>query len=155
MIAKIQSTFNLYIDDAWDLLIKRDTFLFITKGAVGFKNAKHWPDEFYTGLEISTQLIFFHILPGWKHLLHLVNVDKARYRLISKERGGFIKTWNHDITLEKISEKKCTYIDTIEIKAGRLSPVVWLYAHIFYRYRQYRWKILIRQKQHNKPSTPV
>ncbi len=150
MIAKIQSKFNLHIDDAWDLLIKRVTFLFITKGAVGFKNSNTWPDEFYTGLEISTRLIFFHILPGWKHFLHIVDVDKSQHRLISKERGGFIKTWNHDITLEKNSKKECTYTDTIQIKAGCLSPVVWLYAHIFYRYRQYRWKILIRQKQQNK-----
>lgn len=26
---------------------------------------------------------------------------------------------------------------------GRLSPAIWLFAHIFYRHRQRRWKLLL------------
>jgi len=39
---------------------------------------------------------------------------------------------------------RCGYTDQIDIQAGILTPPIWLFAHIFYRYRQRRWRHLVR-----------
>jgi hypothetical protein len=39
---------------------------------------------------------------------------------------------------------RCRYSDEIEVRAGALPPLVWLYAQLFYRYRQRRWRRLER-----------
>jgi len=36
------------------------------------------------------------------------------------------------------------YTDEIDIGAGALTPFVWAYAHLLYRYRQWRWRRLAR-----------
>jgi len=35
------------------------------------------------------------------------------------------------------------YSDEIEIRAGLLTPVIWAFAHGFYRHRQRRWRVLL------------
>jgi len=44
MIATIQTHFETSADTAWETLKKKDTFLFITHGFLGFRGAKKWPD---------------------------------------------------------------------------------------------------------------
>ncbi len=146
MIASIKTTFNCSADTAWNLLKKRDTFLYITWGFLGFSGAEKWPEAFQTGLVIRTRLFFFHILPAWKHVLRIIRIDDQKHELYSNESGGPIKTWNHLIRIEPDTESRCRYLDQLEIHAGILTFFIWGYAHIFYRYRQYRWKRLIPLK---------
>ena len=145
MIATIQTYFNTSTEKAWNTLKKKDTFLFITHGFLGFIGSKNWPEEFYEGQEIDTRFVFFHIFPAWKHYLRVVRLDNNRKELYSNEKGGPIKIWNHLIKIEPEKDQKCKYTDQIEIKAGLLTPFVWGYAHVFYRYRQHRWKKLIQK----------
>lgn len=44
--------------------------------------------------------------------------------------------------MEPLSETTCHYTDEVEIRAGRLTPLVWLFGHLFFRYRQMRWRTL-------------
>jgi len=143
MIATIQTSFDTSAEKVWKTLKKKKTFLFITRGFLGFIGAKNWPEEFYEGLEIDTRFVFFHILPAWKHHLRVVKLDNHNKELYSNENGGLIKIWNHLIKIVPETDQRCKYTDQVEIKAGFLTPVVWAYAHVFYRYRHYRWKKLI------------
>jgi hypothetical protein len=36
------------------------------------------------------------------------------------------------------------YMDRIEIEAGVMTLPVWLFANVFYRYRQMKWRKLLR-----------
>jgi hypothetical protein len=128
----------------WQALIKRDTFLHVTRGWLGFRGADQWPEVFREGLEIETRLVFFHLIPGWRHRLRIVRVDKRRLELASEEAGGIVRRWNHRIRLARDTEQSCRYTDEIEVQAGMLTPFVWAYAHLFYRYRQRRWRRLAR-----------
>jgi len=144
MIATIQTYFKTSADTAWETLKKKDTFLFITDGFLGFSGNKKWPEKFYEGLVIDSRLFFFHIFPSWKHRLLVVKVDDVNKELYSNENGGPIKIWNHLIKIEPEADQSCKYTDQIEIEAGLLTPFVWGYAHVFYRYRQKRWRKLIQ-----------
>lgn len=126
------------------MLVKRDTFLYVTRGVFGFTGADRWPEEFHEGPEIQTRLLFFHLIPAWKHHLYLIRLDETQGEVRSEERGGFIRRWDHRIRIEPENSSRCRYIDEIRIQAGLLTPVVWVFAHLFYRYRQMRLRRLIR-----------
>lgn len=57
--------------------------------------------------------------------------------------GDLIRAWDHWIFLEKIDDSRTRYTDRLDVSAGPLTPFVWLFARIFYAYRQRRWRRLI------------
>jgi hypothetical protein len=149
MLARIEREFPLSAPRVWELLLERDTFLYITRGMLGFTGTQDWPARFSEGVEIETRLRFFNLLPGWSHSLRVVRVDERAKRLESEEHGGPIRRWDHRIVLQPLSEHRCRYIDEIEIEAGALTAFVWAFAQVFYRYRQMRWlRLIARAKSH-------
>lgn len=56
--------------------------------------------------------------------------------------SALIPVWDHLITLEP-TEGGVHYRDRLEVKAGLLTPFVWLFAQAFYRHRQRRWRRLV------------
>ena len=64
--------------------------------------------------------------------------------IVSYERGGIIRTRNHIIQVAPVP-CGCAYSAEAEIQAGLLTIFVWLYANVFYRYRQARWRKLAGQ----------
>ena len=69
MIARIETELPSSAEKAWQALLKRDTFLYITRGTLGFQGSERWPEAFHEGIEIETRLVFFHLVPAWKHTL--------------------------------------------------------------------------------------
>jgi hypothetical protein len=64
--------------------------------------------------------------------------------LIDAGRGQLAKTWHHVIRVEPGPAGNTRYTDALEIRAGIFTPVVWLFAQVFYRHRQRRWRALVR-----------
>jgi hypothetical protein len=65
--------------------------------------------------------------------------------LSSRERGGLLTRWNHDIVVTPLDAGRCRYRDRIDIDAGMFTPLVVMYARWFYRMRQRRWRALAAQ----------
>jgi hypothetical protein len=145
MIAKINTRLPISAECVWKALLKINTFLFITKGMLGFDGSEQWPEFFHEGLELETRLLFFHFLPGWKHSLRVVSINSDNLQVKSEESGGLVRTWNHGISVKKLSDNCCNYTDEIEIDAGIFTLLIWIYAQIFYRYRQKRWRRLVKR----------
>lgn len=61
--------------------------------------------------------------------------------------SAVIPVWDHTITLTP-TQTGCHYEDRIEVAAGWLTPFVWLFAQVFYRHRQNRWRRLVRRGFH-------
>ena len=89
-------------------------------------------------------VFLFGLLPFSRHHLHIVSIDESTRTLSSREFGGLITTWNHDIEVVRIDAVTCRYRDRIEIDAGIMTPVIVLYARWFYRMRQRRWRALAK-----------
>jgi hypothetical protein len=139
MIAKISTVLDTTIEPAWKAAKKSSTLIYVTRGLLTFSEGT-FPDEWQEGEVVRTRLFFFGLLPAWSHHLHFVRIDNHKHVLYTNEGGGLLREWNHLIKIEPESEGRCRYTDEIEIRAGLLTPLVWLYAHLFYRYRQMRWK---------------
>ncbi|MFM7785273.1 MAG: hypothetical protein ACKPE6_11630 [Gammaproteobacteria bacterium] len=56
--------------------------------------------------------------------------------------SALIPVWDHLITLVPV-ESGVRYRDQLEVKAGLLTPFIWLFAQVFYRHRQRRWRRLV------------
>jgi hypothetical protein len=145
LTATISTTLPLDAEAAWRLLRRRDTLLYITRGALGFAGARAWPPVLEEGTELSARLWLLHLVPAWRHRLLVVEVDPTRRLLHSRESGGPVSAWNHDIWLEPAGPAACRYTDRVEIAAGAWTPLIWAFAQVFYRYRQARWRRLARR----------
>ena len=51
-----------------------------------------------------------------------------------------IRKWDHWITVAPNPDGSTDYRDEVEISAGVLTPFVWIFAQLFYRHRQRRWR---------------
>jgi hypothetical protein len=131
-------------DRVWAQLKKPETLVYVTRGVLGFRPLDDVPDRFEEGWVIRMRLLFFHFISAWKHEIRVVRIDEQAHEIYTNERGGPIRKWNHLLKVEPRSERRCRYTDAIEIGAGLLTPSVWLYAQLFYRYRQLRWRKLAR-----------
>ena len=126
------------------MILQRDAFLHITRGMLGFRGAEDWPELFREGQKAEPRLLFFNLLPAWKHRMHIIRVDHENMELVSQEGGGLVGRWDHRKWIEEESESSCHYTDEIEIRAGLLTFLIWAYAHLFYRYRQRRMRRMAR-----------
>lgn len=127
------------------MLLQRDDFLYYTRGFLGFKGAEAWPEQFEEGQVVEARLLFFNLIPAWKHTLRVIRVDDEGMEIASEEAGGIVRRWNHRKWVEDESEARCFYADEIDIDAGLLTVLIWAYAHFFYRYRQWRMRKLAKR----------
>jgi ligand-binding SRPBCC domain-containing protein len=128
----------------WETVQKVDTLRYITRGLLGFRPLSPVHDGLAEGDVIRIRLLFFHVLPAWKHEIRIVRVDEEARRIETAEHGGAVKTWNHRISVDPTGGGNTYYTDRIEVDAGLLTPLIWAYAQLFYRYRQRRWRKLAR-----------
>ncbi len=143
VIARIQTSLSNLAAKVWQALLQRDTFLHITHGMLGFRGAEECPEVFQEGQVIETRLLFFNLVPGWKHRLRVIRIDHENMELVSQEEGGLVRRWDHRKWIEEEAEWSCLYTDESDIDAGLLTFFIWAYAHVFYRYRQRRLRQLI------------
>lgn len=142
MTILVESYLPLPAGEAWQLVKRSQTLIFVTRGIIGFRPGD-FPAIWQQGQLISTRLYAFGLIPLWKHSLKFERIDDDRMELSTSESGGLISVWNHLIKIEKESETMCKYSDKVEIRAGILTPLVCLFAQAFYLYRQRRWKLMV------------
>jgi hypothetical protein len=91
-------------------------------------------------------LTLFGVLPFGKQWIvptvHMDDAAKWPKKLRDNGYSALITTWDHWITVEPDGERGTRYRDEVEVKAGLLTPFVWLFAQVFYRHRQRRWRAL-------------
>jgi ligand-binding SRPBCC domain-containing protein len=127
----------------WQAVKRPSTLFQVTRGMLGFSRQRRFPVEWQAGQRLRTRLWFFHLLPmPFLHRLEVVQVDEAGRTIRSHETSPFY-TWDHTILVEEQGEGT-SYTDTIDIQAGWLTWPIWLFANIFYHYRQWRWRKLAK-----------
>ena len=141
----VQTHLDVPADAVWMAVKKPATLLHVTRGFLDFSGLDRTIPEWHEGMSFQTRFWFFHVLPAWwKHTMTVKQIDEAQRMLVSNEHGGIISKWNHTIRVSPATSG-CEYSDEIEIKAGLFTAIVWLYANVFYRYRQRRWRKFARK----------
>lgn len=129
-------------DAVWAAVKTPSAFRTVTRGLLAMPVIRRRQDEWREGETVVGWVFLFGFLPFSRHHLHVASIDESTRTLSSREFGGVIKTWNHDIEINPIDAKTCRYRDRIEIEAGIMTPVIVVYARWFYRMRQRRWRAL-------------
>jgi hypothetical protein len=81
---------------------------------------------------------------GLRFGVHTINVKKFDIdRILTHEHNKIVPVWNHIITLEKHGKNMTKYSDIVEVRAGWKTPFIWLWANVFYRHRQRKWRELL------------
>lgn len=134
---RVRSRLAAPADQVWQLLLGKETFLFITRGMMTFTDSELWPETLFSpNTKIDTRVRFFGIGPAFPHQVQVVRVDESEQEIDTVESGGLVSVWNHRMRVEALSSEQSRYTDEIELHAGLITPFVWLFAAVYYRYRQ-------------------
>jgi hypothetical protein len=66
-----------------------------------------------------------------------------RYGIRDDGAGQLARRWDHRITITGPPGGPTRYTDDVDVAAGPLTPLVWAFAQLFYRWRQSRWRALV------------
>jgi hypothetical protein len=133
-------------DRVWGLLLRKDTLLYITRGMMGYAGTDRWPATLFSpGMTVTTRVRLFGWGPASPHEVRVVRVDESGREVETAEGGGLVRVWNHRMRVEPVSAAECRYTDCVELQAGLITPLVWLFAAAYYRYRQRRWRRLLQE----------
>jgi hypothetical protein len=81
---------------------------------------------------------------GLKFGIHTINVKRFDIdNILTHEHNKNVPVWNHIITLEKYGKNMTKYSDIVEVRAGWKTVFIWIWANVFYRHRQRKWRELL------------
>ncbi len=145
MKAIISTIMTVKADRMWKELQKTSSLVYVASPVLIFKSqdGAPLPSTWQIGKEYRFKLYAFHLLPLGRHRIVLKRIDAKKMEIFSNESGSLLKIWNHLLRVEPLDAGRVRYTDAIEIDAGMLTGVIWLFAHFFYRHRQLRWKRLL------------
>ncbi len=144
-IVDVSSSLSASADAVWNAVKTPGAFRKVTRGLLAMPVINQRRDEWREGETVIGWVFLFGFIPFSRHHLHIAKIDDQARTLSSRERGGLLKRWDHDIIVTHVSPDTCSYRDRIDIDAGVVTPVVVLYAKFFYRIRQRRWRILAKE----------
>lgn len=133
-------------DDAWDAvqfsaLLRRVAFPLATFRAV---DGGALPRQWQENEVVRCRCYLFGIIPLGERTLLFERIDHRHREIRTYESDRLVRSWAHTIRIDPAGNGECYYSDLVELDAGRLTPLVWLFAHLFYRYRQWRWGSVAR-----------
>lgn len=147
-VITIRKEVEINITEAWEKVQKSDLLQYVAKGLIKFVSVDdEFPEIWKEGMEVKTRMLFFGFLPfGGIHVLRFIKIDGENYKLVTNEYDKAAKIWNHTISMKRIrDEDKILYEDKVEIYGGILTPMIVLWAKVFYRHRQNRWVKLAKK----------
>jgi len=107
-------------------------------------NSDRLPDTWKEG-DFFVTMSCFGFLPLGTERIGISIKTRADGVFCLRDDGGgtLVRSWDHLITIHPQSSGACIYRDTVEINTGVLTPLVWIFAQLFYRWRQHRWRRLV------------
>ena len=107
-------------------------------------SSKGFPERWDEG-NFFVKMLGFGFLPlGLERIGISTRIDAEGVFYIRDDGGGtLVRSWDHLITIRPDGHEFCIYSDTVDISAGILTPFVWIFAQLFYRWRQHRWRCLV------------
>ncbi|MDQ0114865.1 hypothetical protein [Paenibacillus harenae] len=146
MLVKVMSVFNCDSEKLFHEVKKSKSLVYIGKPLVKFVQLpKHPLPEVWEDGKYPIKMYILGFIPMGKQWI-VISVHNDNKRIRDNGYSNLIKKWDHNIHLTDIGDNKTLYVDTIDINAGILTYFIVLFANVFYRWRQKRWRKLINNK---------
>lgn len=137
------------IDMAWAQVRRPALLKYIAWPLIRFtyRDPKTLPDTWSTG-RYRVGMWSFGVLPlggQWVGIEFPEGEAITDGRAVLRDNGAgtLITTWDHWIFLEDLGNGRTRYTDRVDVRAGLMTPAIWLFARIFYGHRQRRWRRLV------------
>jgi hypothetical protein len=152
MNLKLTTQLDCSTATAWNYILQPDLLHYIAHPIIKFEPIapSSFPERWSQGDYVS-RLKLFGVIPLGEQTIG-IRLDPTRqqenthYELLDDGHSQLIPKWRHLIRVERDGNDQTLYTDELELQAGLLTPLVWLFALGFYSHRQRRWRKLVREK---------
>lgn len=155
MIVNIETTFAVDYDAFIEQLNKPAAWMHVSAPLLSFAplTPGGFPSAWGEG-EYLAGLRLFGLIPLGKQAIVVERIKTEspdEYILRDNGSGDIVTRWDHWVLIRRRRDgKSIRYIDRVDIKAGILTFGVYLFASLFYRWRQHKWRRLIRNGFRNE-----
>jgi ligand-binding SRPBCC domain-containing protein len=119
---------------------------YVTAPLVRFVPEQEMPAEIWSDGTYRVQMYLLGVVPlGWQAIVLSFPEKAGAFCVRDNGYSPLISRWDHMITIAPEGEGT-RYRDRVAIEAGLLTPLIWMFAQVFYRHRQRRWRRLVRQQ---------
>ncbi len=149
MFLEISTELDCSAERAWQEVQTTRLLEYVTRSLLVFEpiEPQVWPKTWQED-KYFVRMKFLGIVPFGQQWIDIsildTSAEKQVYQIRDNGHGDLVNKWDHLIIIEEIPTGKTKYTDRLELEAGILTPLVWLYANIFYRHRQKRWQKLVK-----------
>ncbi|MEO1015472.1 MAG: hypothetical protein AAFX08_09835 [Pseudomonadota bacterium] len=148
---EVSTVLDTPVERAWDLVRRPKTLVWIASPLLKFKpiDPPAWPEVWPPGRHRAA-MSFLGVLPLGRQWVDVSFPDPAPddgdgARIVRDNGSGdLVKVWDHWIHMRPRPDGRTDYVDRVDVAAGLLTPFIWLFAQLFYRWRQHRWRRLAR-----------
>jgi hypothetical protein len=151
MKVNIQTRLACAATRAWEEVQKPCLLNYVAAPLLKFTplNAEGFPDAWEEGDFFVTMFVFGFLPLGLERIGISTSTGVAGVFCLRDDGGGtLVRSWDHLITISPEGDEDCLYYDTVDISAGVLTPLIWIFAQLFYRWRQHRWRNLVAGNFH-------
>ena len=145
----VESILSCDADRAWAAVQTSALLLEVARPLITFRPlpGEALPERWAETMTVRCRSYLFGLVPLGTRTIFIERVDPEQREIQSREHDPLIRRWDHLVRVKPIGPAQCTYSDEIEIEAGPLTPLVWLFAQFFYRHRQRRWRAVAKRLQ--------
>lgn len=145
MKINMQSNMNVSPELLWSNLKNTSTFLKVGAPLMKFKyfdKKAYWRQ----GETYKLSMYLFGIIPMGRHEITFVKIDDSVRRIATDEKGQMIKSWQHTMkVLVGMDDQTSVFRDELSFKNGLLTLPTYMGVYLFFTYRHFRIKQLIRK----------
>jgi hypothetical protein len=134
-------------DRAWAEVQKSALLLEVTRPLVAIRPVpgEALPERWSATATLRCRSYLFGLIPLGTRTVFFERIDPAAREIQTRERDPLVRRWDHIIRVEPLGDGRCRYSDEIEVEAGLLTPLVWLFTRAFYGHRQRRWQAVAKR----------
>ncbi|MEO1173868.1 MAG: hypothetical protein AAFX94_17745 [Myxococcota bacterium] len=152
MRVKIRTNLPAPSERVRELVIKPATLFYISSPILRFRAQEPPPETFETMTYVFSMFAFGFIPLGRQAVVverpasHPEASDGA-WILRDNGHGQLVQRWDHYIFISDGENETTDYTDFVDVDASWLTPLIAGFAHVFYRWRQHRWRRLLTAGQ--------
>ncbi len=149
MRVHVESLLDCDAETAWTAVQLSETLQKVSRPmvVVAALRKQQLPERWEQGATVRFRTLLLGVIPFGVRTVFFERIDADAMRIQTREHDAMIKTWDHQMHVVSAGEGKCKYSDDVEIKAGVLTLIVWMFAGLYYRHRQRRWRRLASSLQ--------
>ncbi|HJL16880.1 MAG TPA: hypothetical protein RMH99_14545 [Sandaracinaceae bacterium LLY-WYZ-13_1] len=133
-------------DRVWHLLWQPETLAHVAWPVLRFVPTEPLPRRWREGGVYEVKVRLGAVLPIGRQQIRVSSwMDGDERWLRDDGRGSLVRRWDHRVRVVPSSDGGTRYTDEIDVEAGALTPLVRVFAQLFYRHRQRRWRALVRR----------